>query len=101
MLLQVLVHAHRQLTSMEKGAAAQSVEIPSRTEAGTQRLKGVFFAAGELDLRSQQHVTRKVCLATEHPPGRTHKDSRPFGASEFQSFGGCGHLVQKTASSSS
>ncbi|CAE7865039.1 unnamed protein product, partial [Symbiodinium sp. KB8] len=44
---------------------------PTCTEATAvvhERLKRVFFAAGELDLRAQQHVTKKVCVVTAHPP---------------------------------
>ena len=48
-----------------------------RREAGTQRLKGVFFALGELDLRSQQHATRKVCMATAHPPRKNFQGFTP------------------------
>ena len=55
-----------------------------------EHLKGVFLPVVQLDLRAQQHVTRKVCIDTSHPPHakqgdvltlgprRTLKDSRLF-----------------------
>ena len=69
-----------------------------------------FFPVGdlELDLRAQQHVAKKVCIATAPPsPMRRRemsshselsRDHAHFEPPEFQSLV-AGHLIQKTASS--